>query len=69
MRKQRRKRAKKGEPQQITKAVTHIRLTETNPGKLAALDQLARVFLPLVQQYVILFCTNEMPDACLACAG
>jgi hypothetical protein len=56
MRKQRRKRAKKGEPQRITKAVTHIRLTETNPGKLAALDQLA-------QQYVILFCTDEMPDA------
>jgi hypothetical protein len=63
MRKQRRKRAKKGEPQRITKAVTHIRLTETNPGKLAALDQLAHVFLPLVQQYVILFCTDEMPDA------
>lgn len=57
------KRAKKGEPQQITKAVTHIRLTETNPGKLAALDQLAHLFLPLVQQYVTLFCTNEMPDA------
>jgi len=63
MRKQRKKRAKKGEPQRITKAVTHIRLTETNPGKLAALDQLAHVFLQLVQQYVILFCTDEMPDA------
>ena len=63
MRKQRRKRAKKGEPQRITKAVTHIRLTETNPGKLATLDQLAHVFLPLVQQYVTLFCTDAMPDA------
>jgi hypothetical protein len=63
MRKQRRKRAKKGEPQQITKAVTHIRLAETNLGKLAALDQLAHVFLQLVQQYVTLFCTDEMPDA------
>jgi hypothetical protein len=63
MRKQRRKRAKKGEPQRITRAVTHIRLTETNPGKFAALDQLAQVFLPLVQQYVTLFCTDAMPDA------
>jgi rubrerythrin len=63
MRKQRRKRAKQGEPQRITKAVTHIRLAETNAGKLAALDQLAHVFLPLVQQYITLFCTNEMPDA------
>ncbi len=62
MRKQRRKRAKKGEPQRITKAVTHIRLAETNPGKLTALDQLAHVFLPLVQQYVTLFCTEEPPD-------
>src|SRR5262245_8562380 len=63
MRKQRRKRAKKGEPRRITKAVTHTRLTETNPGKLAALDQLAHVFLPLVQQYVTVFCTDELPDA------
>ena len=63
MRKQRRKRVKKGEPQRITKAVTCIRLAETNPGKLVALDQLAHVFLPLVQQYVTLFCTDEMPDA------
>ncbi len=63
MRKQRRKRAKKGEPQRITKAVTHIRLCDPNPGKLAALDQLAHVFLHLVQQYVTLFCTDEMPDA------
>ncbi len=63
MRKQRRKRAKKGEPQRITKAVTHIRLAETNQDKLAALDRLAHVFLELVQQYVTLFCTDEMPDA------
>ncbi len=52
MRKQRRKRAELEEPQRITKAVTHIRLIETNPGKLAALDQLALIFLPLVQRYV-----------------
>jgi hypothetical protein len=60
--KQRKKRTKKGEPQHITKAVTHIRLTQANPGKLAALDQLAPVFLSLCQQYVTLFCTEEHPD-------
>jgi len=63
MRKQRKKHAKKGEPQRITKAVTHIRLVETNPGKLAALDALAQAFLILTQHYVTLFCTAEQPDA------
>ncbi len=63
MRKQRKKCAKKGEPQRITKAVTHIRLVETNPGKLAALDALAQAFLILTQHYVTLFCTDEQPDA------
>lgn len=48
--------------QQITKAVTHIRLLEVNPGKLAALDALAPVYLALCQQYVTLFCTDELPD-------
>src|SRR5215469_14365963 len=57
-----RKKAKKGEPQIITKAVTHIRLDAANQGKLAALDQLVQVFLPLAQQYVTLFCTDELPD-------
>ena len=50
------------EVQTITKAVTHIRLTEANPGKLAALDTLAPVYLALCQQYVTLFCTEEQPD-------
>src|SRR6266849_5445111 len=50
------------EPQTITKAVTHIRLEATNAGKLAALDDLAQVYLPLCQQYVTLFCTDEHPD-------
>jgi hypothetical protein len=50
------------EEQTITKAVTHIRLTEANPGKLAALDTLAPVYLALCQQYVTLFCTEEQPD-------
>ncbi len=61
--KQRKKRTKKGEPQRITKAVTHIRLVETNPGKLAALDALAQVFLALTQHYTTLFCTDELPNA------
>ena len=50
------------EPQTITKAVTHIRLEAANAGKLAALDDLAQVYLPLCQQYVTLFCTDEPPD-------
>jgi hypothetical protein len=52
----------KGEPQRITKAVTHIRLIEANPGKLVALDSLALVYLTLCQQYVTLFCTEEKPN-------
>ncbi len=63
MKKQRRKRRPKpGEPQRITKAVTQIRLLEANPGKLAALDALAPVYLALCQQYVTLFCLEEAPD-------
>src|SRR5712691_10265968 len=51
-----------GEPQKLTKAVTHIRLIEVNPGKLAALDELAPIYVALCQQYVTLFCTDEQPD-------
>jgi hypothetical protein len=61
--KKRKKHAKKGELQTITKAVTHIGLGATNPGKLAALDRLCEVFLPLTQQYVTLFCTEELPNS------
>jgi hypothetical protein len=43
-----------GEPYPVTRAVTHIRLLEVNPGKLAALDMLAPIFLILCQQYVTL---------------
>src|SRR6266481_10027977 len=50
------------DPQTITRAVTHIRLEAANAGKLAALDDLAQVYLPLCQQYVTLFCTDERPD-------
>ena len=62
MTKQRQRYQRQGTPQRITKAVTHIRLIELNPGKLAALDQLAPVYLALCQQYVRLFCTEEQPD-------
>jgi Putative transposase DNA-binding domain len=51
-----------GESQTITKAVTHIRLEATNAGKLAVLDDLAQVYMPLCQQYVALFCTEEQPN-------
>jgi hypothetical protein len=61
--KQRRRRSKKqGEPPTHTFAVTHIRLGEANAGKLAALDDLAPVYLALCQEYVTLFCTTEQPD-------
>ncbi len=50
-----------GEPYLVTRALTHIRLVEVNSGKLAALDALAPVYLVLCQQYVTLFCTQEMP--------
>ena len=51
-----------GESYLVTRAVTHIRLVEVNPGKLAALDALAPVYLALCQQYVTLFCTREKPN-------
>lgn len=50
------------EAQTITKAVTHIRLEAANASKLAVLDELAQVYLPLCQQYVTLFCSDEPPD-------
>ena len=57
-----RKRKKKTK-QTITRAVTHIRLIEANPGKLAALDHLVVAYLALTQQYVTLFCEAETsPD-------
>src|SRR5258706_4952062 len=64
--KQRKKKKKKrptvGEPYPVTRAVTHIRLVEVNPGKLAALDALASVYLALCQRYITLFCTTESPN-------
>ena len=46
----------------ITRSVTHIRLAEANSVKLAALDAVAAVYLPLCQQYVTYFCTEAEPD-------
>jgi transposase len=63
MQQQRRRGKKTLQPHTTTFAVTHIRLIEVNPGKLAALDALAAVFLSLCQQYVTVFCTQEPPDA------
>lgn len=63
MKQQQQRRKKTVKPHTITKAVTQIRLLETNSGKLAALDTLAPVFLSLCQQYVTVFCTQEQPDA------
>src|SRR5216683_1989193 len=57
-----RQRPSQGMSYTLTKAVPHIRLIEVNPGKLAALDVLAPVYLALCQQYVALFCTDEHPD-------
>ena len=56
------KRPPAGEPYPVTRAVTHIRLVEVNPGKLAALDALAPVYLALCQAYVTLFCTHRVPQ-------
>jgi len=56
---QSRQRRRKGK---ITRAVTHIRLAEANSAKLAALDALAPVYLALCQQYVTLFCAEELPN-------
>ncbi len=60
--KQRQRYQRQDTTQRITKAVTHIPLIEVNPGKLAALDALAPVYLALCQQYVTLFCIGEQPD-------
>ena len=54
---------KKRKKQTITRAVTHIRLIEANPGKLDALNHLVLRYLALTQQYVTLFCEAQTsPD-------
>lgn len=46
----------------LTRAITHIRLVDANDGKVAALDALVAAYLPLCQQYVTAFCTDQAPD-------
>jgi len=58
---QKKRTRKKKSKQTITRAVPHIPLSEANPGKLDALDQLVVVFQALCQQYVTLWCTTDDP--------
>jgi len=46
----------------LTRAITHIRLTDANPGKLAELDALADEYMRLCQEYVTSFCIEAAPD-------
>jgi hypothetical protein len=46
----------------LTRAVTHIRLTDTNHAKIAALDAVAATYMALCQQYMTYFCTEADPD-------
>jgi hypothetical protein len=46
----------------LTYAVTHIRLSDANAGKLAQLDALAEAYMQLCQQYLTAFCTDSIPD-------
>jgi hypothetical protein len=62
MKQHRRYPTERGTSHTLTRAVTHIRLEDTNAGKLAALDDLAQGYLALCQQYVTLFCTDEPPN-------
>jgi hypothetical protein len=42
-------------------AITHIRLSDANTGKLAQLDALADAYMALCQQYTTTFCTDVAP--------
>ncbi len=46
----------------LTRAVTHIRLSDANASKLAQLDALADAYMRLCQQYTTAFCTTVEPD-------
>jgi hypothetical protein len=46
----------------LTRAITHIRLSDTNAGKMAQLDALADAYMTLCQQYVTAFCIGVAPD-------
>jgi transposase len=49
-------------PMKLTRAVTHIRLSDTNASKLAQLDALADAYMRLCQQYVTAFCAEVEPN-------
>src|SRR6266513_4613652 len=59
----RKRKQKRRSKRTLTHAVTHIRLMETNPGKLEALDRLVMVYLALCQHYVTHFCTEADPNS------
>ncbi len=46
----------------LTRAVTHIRLSDANASKLAQLDALADMYIRLCQQYTTAFCTEVEPN-------
>jgi transposase len=46
----------------LTRAVTQIRLSEGNAGKLEQLDALAAEYMRLCQQYTAAFCTEVEPN-------
>ena len=46
----------------LTRAVTHIRLSDANASKLTQLDALADAYMHLCQQYVTAFCTEVEPN-------
>lgn len=47
---------------ELTRAVTHIGLSQANVGKLQALDALSDEFLRVCQIYARRFCTTEAPN-------
>ncbi|KPV52860.1 hypothetical protein SE17_12970, partial [Kouleothrix aurantiaca] len=46
----------------LTRAVTHIRFSDANTGKLAQLDALAAEYMRLCQQYTTAFCATVEPN-------
>ncbi len=46
----------------LTRAVTHIRLSDANASKLTQLDTLADAYMRLCQQYVTVFCIEVEPN-------
>jgi hypothetical protein len=46
----------------LTRAITHIRLSDANVSKLAQLDALADAYLHMCQMYTTAFCTDVEPN-------